>query len=297
MKKVVSGFLFGIGFSVACIILYSVWLHWIWPMQMEKLTSKVSAEVTGTFSKNTKIVDKPPKISNEVEFLGHSGTYGEKFSTQGASVLSPGNSKITGSATLSDKPIGGVKIRLAINGSAYSQWATTQRNGSYEISAPEGEYRIDGFEIDKRVADKVLPGKIFQPNMGHRSNIMNISPSQPGHGLNFHFVDPVVLKLPKGKASLSGDVYAEWEPFPGAEKYEVQLYESDDFDGYAGFRTIFDWKDRPETTNTKINLKAYNADLKIGKYYSVHITAKDVRGKGISETPSTMRTKDFQIVE
>ena len=89
----------------------------------------------------------PPEISRSNKFLGATGFYSGDFSRGSSGVLSSGPGQIIGAAMVDGEPLEGLRLRLALNGSVMSQWATTGAAGRYEIGVPFGGYRIDGFEL------------------------------------------------------------------------------------------------------------------------------------------------------
>ena len=106
-------------------------------------------------------ISTPPEISEKDRFLGTPGVHVSGFKYGTKKVLTNGDAKFIGNITSDNNiPVVGLKICLALNGNVYSQWATTDSEGKYEISAPAGTYKIDGYRFDHccPVNDSVISG-------------------------------------------------------------------------------------------------------------------------------------------
>ena len=280
--------MFGAGFAVAFIGISYAALCFVFPA------------MTGTGWERTsepEVVLFPPAITRTNRFLGSSGSYSGDFSHEGNRVLSPGPGRIVGISTVDGKPIAGLRLRLALNGNVMSRWAKTGADGRYEIRVPYGTYRIDGFELDIDTANSVLAGKIGHPQNPYSSDTFNVADDGPGQGLNFDFVDPVVLEIPKKSFTTDEDIVIRWQPYPGAKEYQVQIYESADPRGFGGIESVFSWRDIPVVNEPAINLSDYSVELKTGRYYTVSVEARASAWQPLSETPRQASRFDFEIVE
>lgn len=282
-KKFLNGLIFGTGAAIAIIIvgvLYSKFLF----------ESMSGAE---SFIPEESVLDEAPSFKKSTNFLGSTGSFNGDFSRNG-SVLSGGKGTITGKASLNGKPLAGLKLRLALNGGVMSQWAVTSVDGMYNVSVPYGDYKIDGYELEHSNASRVLSGKIDTPNHAYESGKFSVSEGDSGRGLPFKFVDPVVKSMSKFKYTAAESVVIQWEPYPAAVEYLVQVYEMKDPYVWSN-KTVFDLSDRPRLTKPSLNLEEYDAQLKTGYFYRFHVQAIDDFGKAISETERGRSRYDFEI--
>ena len=290
MKKLLNGLVFGTGFGIAFVTVWVLALYFVFPSVME---SRFKSEEIKHIEKS---VDTAPLIEKAQKFLGSPAIYSGGFLDNKSGVLSSGPGFITGSVLLNGKPVKGLKIRLALNGGVMSQWADTDSRGVYKVKVPFGEYKIDGYELDQYSANSVLPGKINHPQQVHSSNNFEVAPDNDGYGLNFKFVDPVVKDLSKNKFSVTENVKLEWEAYPKAEKYSVQITEKSDPYTWSN-NTLFPWSNKPSVTDPYINLSEYEVQLKPGHFYVFEVSAKDARGNYLSETARLHSGYDFEVTE
>jgi len=246
----------------------------------------------------TETVTVPPAI--EERFLGTQGSFSGGFSLQPEKSLATGPGTIAGSATSGGKPLEGLRLRLGLNGSVMSDWTTTDAAGKYAIGVPYGKYRVDGYKLDYSIVDRVLGGKVDAPQNynAYGSNVViEVAQGQPGKGPDFAYVDPVRKKGPKGKVSLSTPVVLEWEAYPGAEGYQVQLLEQKDERDFANQKRLIDWSKRPTVSGTSLDLSERGIQLKKGYYYTVEIHALDARMRNISNSADFRGGADFHTTE
>ncbi len=237
----------------------------------------------------------PPEIKER--FLGTQGRFFGGFSHErDDKVLATGPGTIAGSVTSGGMPLEGLRLRLGLNGSVMSGWVTTDAAGKYVIGVPYGKYRVDGYQLDYSVVDRLLGGQVDAPQNydAYGSNaIIEIAQGQPGKGPDFAYVDPVRKKSPKGKVSLSGPVVLEWEAYPGAEGYQVQLVEQKDERDFASQKRLIDWSKLPTVSGTSLNLTERGIRLKKGYSYTVEIHALDARQRSISTSADFRGAADF----
>lgn len=284
LKKFLHGLAFGAGFGIAFVaIVVVLWIFFVSVMVEKKFERSISIAV-------------PPDISRPNKFLGSTNMYSGDFWNKKEGVLTGGPGEIVGEATASGEPAVKLKLRLALNGSVMSQWATTDSNGKYTIKVPYGEYRIDGFELDRSSANSVLVNKIDHPQNAHSSSKFRVSEDAAGQGLGFRFIDPIVKNIPKNRFSLSEDIVIGWLAYPGASQYTVQVLEKSDPSEF-GNEALFEWSDRPTVSDTSINLKEHNVALKAGHYYVLELDALDDSKGIISKTAFTFQGFDFEVVE
>jgi hypothetical protein len=240
------------------------------------------------------MVSVPPEIKER--FLGTSGVTWSSSPYHRENILASGPGEIIGSVISSGKPVAGLRVRLALNGSVMSQWAATDAAGKYAIAVPYGKYRIDGYELDYAMLDALLGGKTDAPqnNQIHGSDdIITVAKGKAGRAFNLGYVDPVRKKGPKGKVPLSKPVVLEWEAYPAATAYRIQLTEMKDPQDFNSQRQVFDWRDRPTVSGTSLNLTERGVKLKKGYVYTVGIEALDVNGRMLADAPDRHLTPDF----
>ncbi|HMH18098.1 MAG TPA: carboxypeptidase-like regulatory domain-containing protein [Burkholderiales bacterium] len=239
------------------------------------------------------VISTPPEIKER--FLGTQGSYSGSFPHDRNKVLATGPGRITGRVTSSGKPVQGLRLRLALNDGVMSEWATTDAAGKYAIGLPYGKYRIDGYNLDYSVVDAVLGGKTDSPqNNQYRSDdIIVVADGKAGRGPDLEYVDPVRKKGPRGEVSLSKPVILEWEPYPAAATYQVQITEAQDPRDYATRKQLFECCRGPSVSGTSFNLSERGTMLKKGYSYFFDITALDEHGKMLADSAGRQMRPDF----
>ncbi|BEU02288.1 hypothetical protein OAG1_10880 [Agarivorans sp. OAG1] len=290
LRKLFNGVVFGTGFGIAFVAIWVIAIYFILPSVLESRFEKEIVE------SNKHIVDEAPLLSNSGRFLGSSGSYSGGFLDNKSGELSSGQGVIEGEALVNGQPLKGFKLRLALNGSVLSQWAVTDENGIYRVSVPYGEYRIDGYELDYFVANKVLPNKIEHPENRNSTNQFQVVEGQKGSGLKFRFVDPIVKKSDKSQYSKNEKVTLKWEPYPEAAEYTVQVYEKADANSWKS-SNLFIWPMRPKVALTELDLSQYEIELKPGYFYAFEVEARNSKGSLLSNTNREHFEFDFEIVE
>ena len=288
LKKFIDGLIFGTGFGIAFVAILLASIYFVLPTVAKKSFNSLTPT-----SQNT-IATVPAIEAPKNRYLGSTNIYSSGFTQKG--ILATGDGKIIGNATTSGKPLKGLKLRLALNGSVYSSWATTDLAGEYTVKVPYGEYIIDGFELDNTSIDDLLPNMILHPQNPHSSNQFQVNSSLNGRGLNFKFVNPIIKRFKKNKFSSNEDVILEWEDYPNAVNYTVQIDEKSDPYSWACDH-LFEWSERPELSKPHINLSKYKIKLKPGNYYTIDISAKDKNGNWISESARNHSGYDFEITK
>ncbi len=284
--------MFGAGFSLACVVILTIWLSFGLPTIFFGPFERVYRESSAG---NTPIVE-PPTLDDRQKFLGSSGIYSGDFEHFNARTLASGEGLIIGAISANGQPVGGVEIRLALNGSAFSQWVKSNEDGKYRISVPYGDYRVDGYELNMNSAHQHLPGKIQEPIFRNTTRTFSVGPGKTGEGLHLDFVDSVIVLEPIGDVSLNDAIIARWKPYPGAVSYVVQVYEHENQNDISWSGTLFNWRKRPRVSETFIDLKEHRAELKAGYFYSLAVSAEDDRGKTISQTPMSQREQQFKVI-
>jgi hypothetical protein len=285
-KKFINGLLFGAGFGIALVIVLVIFFKFF-----------LHSMIGGNRSAPDELVEMPPSILQPKKYLGSSGMYMSGFRDNLTGTLAEGDGEIIGSATASGEPVSGLKLRLALNGSVYSQWVTTDADGQYVVRVPFGEYKVDGFELDTSSADRVLVGKINHPLSHHISGKFWVTAGAKGRGPTLMFVDPVEKSQSKSRYPVSEDITLSWNPYYGASRYIVQIYEKPESYGFNGRKPLFDWSSRPEVEETSYNLKQHGVELKPGHFYVFQVYALDEYGEMLSETYDLYPGYDFEVTE
>jgi len=241
-------------------------------------------------------VSVPPEVKER--FLGSSGSYRSRPPNRDRT-LAIGPGRISGKVTSSGKPVQGLRLRLALNGAVMSEWTETDASGRYAIQVPYGKYRVDGYELDYQVVDAVLSGKTDSPQNqpAGSDDIMIVAEGKPGRGVDLEYVDPVRLKGPRGDVSLSKPVILEWEAYPGAADYEIQVTEQRDAGDYGSRRQLFACCDRPRASGTTFDLSVSGATLTKARVYFVNVTALDAQGKRLAESARMQTRPDFSTTD
>jgi len=249
--------------------------------------------------RSEKTIAAVPPVSETERFHGTFASLSGDFPMSARdTVLAAGPGRLVGGVTSGGKPLAGVRLRLALNGAAMSQWATTGADGKYEVAVPYAKYRIDGYELDSSLVHAVLGGKTDGPrDHRHPNPTVIVAEGAPGQGLDFAFVDPVRKKTTSGTVSLAQPVVVSWEPYPAAASYRLQLVEQKDPGDYADQKYLFDWRDRPVVSVTSANLAELGVTLKKGYYYTLQIEARDDRGRQMSTSPRNHGYADFRVVD
>lgn len=288
LKKFINGLVFGAGFGIALSVVGLVAFYIVLPKVIEGSFS------SGTYRHKAKETSTVPVVPKASRFLGTIASHSGDFKNEG--VLTGGPGEIVGKAFVNGKLLSGLKLRLALNGSVMSQWAETDVNGKYHIRVPYGEYIVDGFELDGASANQVLPNKIHQSHFPHSNIAFSVSAGSTGRGMDFFFVDPVI-KLPgKTQFSASDDIVLEWQAYPGATDYSVQLLEKAAANSWNNKR-LFEWSDKPKVLEAKINLSDYGVKLKPGYFYLLEVEARDQQRTTLSQTAQMFSGYDFEVIE
>ncbi|MFA7348745.1 MAG: hypothetical protein WCZ86_13370, partial [Desulfurivibrionaceae bacterium] len=285
LKKFLNGIIFGAGFAISFLAIWFITMYFIAPKILSDKIEKIE-------NPNSSVTSAPP-LTEKKRFLGSPGAYSTDFKRDRSKVLSSGPGEIKGKILLNGNPLKGLKLRLALNGTVMSQWAVSGSSGEYIINVPYGKYRIDGYEFDSSEANNVLAGKIDHPQNPHSSPTQDVNSQRKGLGLNFRFMDPVIKKT-KGEYSASEEIILEWEPYPNASKYSVQLFEKTDPNVWSN-KAVFPHSQTPSVSESKINLTVRNIALTPNHFYVLQIYAKDENGETLSESPTDYNGYDFIV--
>lgn len=285
LRKFISGLIFGAGFAIAFIVVFAVYFRFFLADTLNQKMHEIE-----------KATIEVPEIKKEnTQFLGSTGIYNSDFSTSKSNILASGEGIIKGQVTKEHSPAEGLKLRLALNGKVMSQWATTNSQGEYEISVPFGKYKIDGFELDSVTANEALSGLINSPTNPHRTGIFTVAKDKEGLGINLRFVKPVLKMADHEVFDINQSVVLKWEPYEGAEKYRIQVYEKNSPHEYIGNDTLFVWSERPFTNKTSLSLKDYPVKLQKGKYYVFEVVAFDGKEIPLSNSVRSYQDYDFGV--
>ena len=282
LNAIVIGVGFGIGFAVVIGISLKIYTD-------EVLESQ--------FSNPTLETSDVPEIKPSAKFLDSTGRTSNGFKYRDSSILSAGPGKITGKVLANNKPLEGLQFRLALNGAAQSQYTITDEDGQYTVNVPYGTYRIDGYQLNMDTAHKVLTGYINEPYMEHVSDKFEVDSNQVGRGITLEFVKAIKKDISEKVYSVSEPIILEWETYPGASHYSIQLFEKEDPYKMRGNRGIYSLQSLPTTRKPLVNINDYGKLLKPKYFYTVRITAFNSKGKILSYSPKQYYGYDFEIKE
>ncbi|HZF18998.1 MAG TPA: carboxypeptidase-like regulatory domain-containing protein [Burkholderiales bacterium] len=243
----------------------------------------------------SEVVSVPPPIRER--FLGSSGS-SRGFPVDRSKVLATGPGTIAGRVTAAGTPVPGLRVRLALNGSVMSGWTETDASGRYAVRVPYGKYRVDGYELDYKILDELLGGMTDSPqNEPGSDDVMTVAEGKPGRGVDLDYVAPVRITSPAGEVSLAKPVVIEWEAYPGAAQYEIQLTEAREARDYTSRRQLFPCCSIPRASGTSFNLAERRVVLKRGHVYYVDVTALDSRGKRVASSGGRQARPNFSIAD
>lgn len=288
LRKLATSLLFGAAFAIAFLVVVELYLEF-----------KLQNRLKSSFDENESVVAEVPKIPKpEKKFLGSRANWSSEFIENRNGVLASGPGEIRGLVSSNGKPTQGLRLRLVLNGKVVSQWSSTTNNiGEYVISVPYGEYRIDGYELDNKLANEVLAGLIESEVKPYTSRPLAVDINKQRDGINFRFIDPVIKTVRRTAYDINEPVVISWKPYADAVTYNLQVYQLSSPDGYPGNNNLFGWSSRPQVEETEIDLKNYTPDLKSGYYYLYEIRAFDVNGQQISRSAKVHRGYDFEIYQ
>ena len=92
-------------------------------------------------------------------------------------------------------------------------------------------------------------------------------------------------------------VVLEWEAYPAAATYQVQLTEAQDPRNYSTRRQVFECCSRPSVSGTSFNLSERGVKLKKGYSYFFDISAVDVRGRILADSSGKQLKPDFMVTD
>lgn len=250
-----------------------------------------------SYSEPYEKISTPPEISLKDKFHGTTGSHRSGFDSHTKKVLDNGNASFIGNITSDGKPVVGLKICLALNDSIYSQWATTDSNGRYEIRVPPGSYSVDGYKLDHYNTNKTLGGKIDYPYNSHSTGIIKLEEGQKGRALDLEYVNPVVNISPKGEFSLSKPVNITWDTYLNAKYYQLQIIEQKNVHDFKLRNRLFKWKERPIVNEPSFDLIVHGIALKKDYFYFIEITALDNKMRMLSTSKRSFYNFNFKVVD
>ena len=295
-RSTVRTLLLVVGSAIGGVVLF---IAGVWGYLVYKLNAGgdlPSVSFTSSERQHSEVVSVAPPIKER--FLGSSGR-SRGFPHDRDKLLASGPGMITGTVTAGGKPVQGLRLRLALNGSVMSDWAETDASGRYGVRVPYGKYRVDGYELDYKNVDDLLGGMTDSPesDTSGSDDVMTVAEGKPGRGVDLRYVAPVRITGPAQEVSLGKPVVIEWEAYPGATQYEIQLTEARGPGDFGSWRQLFPCCSIPRVQGTSFNLSERGATLKKGHVYYVEVTALDARGKRLATSGNTRNKPNFSIVE
>lgn len=293
-RKFLNGFVFGAGFSLAFVLVYTGWMLWAMP----NLIDRMSTELTSREAPPVVATSRVPEIPERGQFRGATISYDGDFEYDPGAVLSSGDAGITGQVLAEGEPVEGVRLRLALNGSVLSQWAVTDSEGRYKVPVPPGEYKVNGHELDRRSAHQSLSGLIDPPNgQASKEERFTLESGDIAPGLDLEYIAPVVKLGPTGRVPLESQIIARWEAYPGADRYLLQVLKSPKPEFLDTRHVVFEQHDRPQVDGTETDLRDIGVPLEPGQFYFIEIIALDSDGNKLSQTPRTYWSSDFEVID
>lgn len=246
------------------------------------------ADVTG--------LAQAPRIPYEDDYFP-GGCIGPEFDYFSSEVLAAGAGRIVGRVTVKGRGVAGIRLRLALDGSAYSQWADTEADGAYSVEVPVGTYELVGYDLDTGMASLHLSGKMASPRNVCYGGLVEVEEDRPGQGPELDFVDPIRLTAPIARVRIDGPIVATWDPYPGAEAYKVQVFRLAGPDTWMDAEALFEFDNQPRVSGERMDLATVTDSLLAGHHYGVHVTALDGDGLPIGSTHSPSRGNQFHLVD
>ena len=294
LKTLMKGFVFGIGFAVAWIVIMTVYAELIVPT----FVGEPELTIDDLYGRaEQQVLDSPPEIvDGSSKFRGTPGMYPTEYSWGRAPVLAEGPAKIIGSVDADGEPIQGLRLRLILNDTTNSHWAVSGYDGQYVLNVPPGDYQVTGFELDRNTADQVLAGFVDGPNFdGPFGDVIAVTEDSSGTGLRFSYVSPVVKSVYREAFSLDDEIVLTWEPYTDAVEYKIQIEGRDKNNSPREIDTLFKWDQHPRTRETQFDLTPLAKLLKAGYYYTYEVTALDTDGNWLSKSDKRWGDYDFRV--
>jgi len=292
LRKFINGLVFGAGFAISLIVVSMLWgILEVFFSSGKNLAPDVAPL---THEQGADL----PKISNSRNrYHGSVGHYKSGFNSRSTSVLKTGNSELFGSITGPEgNAIVGLTLRLGINDNVYSEWVTTDAAGIYRVSVPAGVYRIDGYSLQSRSADKALSG-LTDPSLPFSlrgTGEFAVAEGASEHALSLQFIN-LIKKVPKPRlVTLDELPYLQWVPLANATMYRLSFFKIDP-DG-SSHRIPFGTGDDIDLDRPSIDLNRYSTFFETGLSYQYHITARDQSGQIIGRTHGSLSQYDFRIL-
>lgn len=293
-RKFLNGFVFGVGFTLAYVLVYTAWALWAMPSLIDEMNAELQKSEVPAIEERW----EPPPVPDGGRFLGATSSYSGEFDYDSKAVLGGGNAALAGHVRANGEPVEGLRLRLALNGSVKSQWAVTDRSGEYQVQVPPGEYRVDGYDLDRQSAMQQLTGLIDPPGPpSYSENKLSVGPGEVGPGMDLRFIEPVVKLEPTGQVPIVDEIIARWEAYPGAESYSLQVLKSDRPEFLDLSQVVFERQDRPEVQGTEVDLREIGVPMEAGYFYYIEVVALDSDGHRLSRTPQLYWRSDFEVIE
>ncbi len=284
-RRFINGLVFGAGFSIALIAILEIYATYFVERTFERFDGEGS----------TTVENLPPANAMQNKFLGTTAIYSGNALDHRSKVLASGDGVIQGSVTAGGQPVSNLRLRLSLNSAAMSSWTSTDVNGVYRIAVPFGSYEVSGYELDTMTVHGVLAGFIEDPLNRHTTPVTPVEEGTVGEGLNLKYVLPVVKKQMARRVSLDSPPRLEWEPYPGASAYRIQITASEALDDYRTSVDLFPWSQEPVVTDPYFPLAPLAHRLESGYFYSYQVKALNEKRQAISNTPEHYGAYDFKV--
>ncbi len=299
-RKFISGAVFGSGFALAfCAILF-VWFIFALPVAVHQMTQQTlehfePSEQVIEPAETSSVENGPHPHSND-HYLGsrsaHSGAITYSTSKR---IIMEGPGRIAGRATANGQPVEGLKLRLALTRTAWSDWLITSKDGEYQAHVPYGDYEILGYEIDNTSANALLAGMIDFPQINFHIGTITVSEKSDGPGPPFEFVTAVRKQTTQREFSSTEEIVLRWHSHSDADGYQIEIVEKSDPYRFGQTRLI-DFHQSPKLKENRAYVSDLGITLKTDHYYRYGVRALDETGQSISRTPDRHIGYDFKVV-
>ncbi|GAA4358435.1 hypothetical protein [Kangiella marina] len=295
-KKFFEGLLFGAGFTISMLLIWTLYTHY----QIERTIRSVNQQLEDNINSRSEVDISNNRYIQRVEdndrFFGSSARYVYPFDSDeaGDTSLPEGPGVLKGLVTTDGEGVSGVRIRLALNQFEYSPWAETSSEGVYEVKLPYGNYNINGYQLGRGNTHRVLSGAINKPGNFFNSKVVQVEKGKPERGLDLAFVSTVKKVLKRKEFERSQDVILEWDKYPGAERYSIEILKNKR-QNKIEFEKVLPTHDLDRNI-TNISLTDLDLNLEPG-YYVYNIKAFDASGQLISTSGQKYLGFDFRIKE
>ena len=300
MQSFFKGLLFGAGFTLAFVVITTAWSLWVMPKAMDRMFNQsFVVDDDGKMMPLDEAGDdqrlfRSPGMAMHGQ-TSPAGSYQGRFDVDAATALEPGPGQIVGRATVRGEPAAGLRFRLALNGDRFSDWATVQGDGSYQVMVPYGEYRIDGYDLDPGQFYRALMGTVLSPATEFVDEVFSVTADVTGTGPELMFVEPVRQLPTSGTLSLDEKAILAWEPHPGAASYRLRFWEGES-DEAGSMMGMQECGEELRVQAPFVDLREVDLVFREDRYYALTVYAHDDQDRPVSRSPMGHPRELFRVV-